>query len=236
LRNITSGASCRSCRVAARPMATRSHGRPPRDRDIRLLPMGRLSVRARSKLSGDAMARAAYVGRGEGDSSARLYPWVQRPPRSAKNHIPRSRSGQFSDAPMRDWMHPESLEVITNAGWGATWSSPPAGPGAGTRNYIEFGVQANVSARRSGLLRAKFSARPPSTPGPGLRTRPSLTRAAPAGGTANDPRITPNRPFPGRCQSGMGLRPGRWCNFPGFERRIVDVRSHRGMVSENRSK
>ena len=32
------------------------------------------------------------------------------------------------------------------------------------------------------------------------------------------------------------LRPGRWCNFPGFERRIVDVKSHRGMVSENRSK
>ena len=32
------------------------------------------------------------------------------------------------------------------------------------------------------------------------------------------------------------LRPGRWCNFPGFERRIVAVESHRGMVSENRSK
>jgi hypothetical protein len=29
-----------------------------------------------------------------------------------------------------------------------------------------------------------------------------------------------------------GLRPGKWCNFPVFERRIVDVRSHRGMVSE----
>jgi hypothetical protein len=28
------------------------------------------------------------------------------------------------------------------------------------------------------------------------------------------------------------LRPGKWCNFPVFERRIVDVRSHRGMVSE----
>jgi len=28
------------------------------------------------------------------------------------------------------------------------------------------------------------------------------------------------------------LRPGRWCNFPGFERRIVDVESHRGIVSE----
>ena len=30
----------------------------------------------------------------------------------------------------------------------------------------------------------------------------------------------------------FGLRPGKWCNFPVFERRIVDVRSHRGMVSE----
>jgi len=39
-----------------------------------------------------------------------------------------------------------------------------------------------------------------------------------------------------RSISFSGLRPGRWCNFPGFERRIVDVRSHRGMVSENRSK
>jgi hypothetical protein len=28
------------------------------------------------------------------------------------------------------------------------------------------------------------------------------------------------------------LRPWEWCNFPVFERRIVDVRSHRGMVSE----
>ncbi|WP_415137159.1 site-specific integrase, partial [Microbacterium sp.] len=33
-----------------------------------------------------------------------------------------------------------------------------------------------------------------------------------------------------------GWRPGWWCGFPGSERRIVDVRSHRGMVSENRSK
>jgi len=32
------------------------------------------------------------------------------------------------------------------------------------------------------------------------------------------------------------LRLWWWCNFPVFERRIVDVKSHRGMVSENRSK
>jgi hypothetical protein len=30
----------------------------------------------------------------------------------------------------------------------------------------------------------------------------------------------------------MWLRPGKWFNFPVFERRIVDVESHRGMVSE----
>ena len=28
------------------------------------------------------------------------------------------------------------------------------------------------------------------------------------------------------------LRPREWCGFPGFERRMVDVKSHRGMVSE----
>jgi hypothetical protein len=30
----------------------------------------------------------------------------------------------------------------------------------------------------------------------------------------------------------VGLRPREWCSFPGSERRIVDVKSHRGMVSE----
>ena len=34
----------------------------------------------------------------------------------------------------------------------------------------------------------------------------------------------------------MGLRPREWCGFPSSERRIVDVKSHRVMVSENRSK
>ena len=32
------------------------------------------------------------------------------------------------------------------------------------------------------------------------------------------------------------LRPREWCGFPGSERRIVDLKSHRVMVSENRSK
>ena len=29
-----------------------------------------------------------------------------------------------------------------------------------------------------------------------------------------------------------GLRPREWCSFLGSERRIFDVKSHRGMVSE----
>ena len=36
----------------------------------------------------------------------------------------------------------------------------------------------------------------------------------------------------GLIDSENGLRPLEWCGLPGFERRIVDVKSHRGMVSE----
>ncbi|WP_216363754.1 hypothetical protein, partial [Subtercola boreus] len=37
-------------------------------------------------------------------------------------------------------------------------------------------------------------------------------------------------------KNGRGLRPRLWCSFPSSERWIIDVVSHRAMVSENRSK
>ncbi len=49
---------------------------------------------------------------------------------------------------------------------------------------------------------------------------------------ANRPVMKP-MPMPSPIVVGSsGLRPLGWCSFPGFERRIVDVKSHRAMVSD----
>ena len=63
--------------------------------------------------------------------------------------------------------------------------------------------------------------------------------ALPASVTTGVPRLLPlavKGALSITAPGSQGLRPLEWCSFPGFERRIVDVKSHRGMVSENRSK
>ena len=51
-------------------------------------------------------------------------------------------------------------------------------------------------------------------------------------GVLRSKRVKTTRPDPTAVRHPDRLRPWEWCNFPVFERRIVDVRSHRGMVSE----
>ena len=79
-------------------------------------------------------------------------------------------------------------------------------------------------AARSGSVSLSLSLKPCCRLGAGCGRKP-VTRFAQGHSAQNDRPIT-FQTVP------EWLRPGKWCNFPVFERRIVDVRSHRGMVSE----